>query len=221
MEGLSTPAVVAVVATGARSIVEVTQPNHVVTAAEMDSMSPQERADAIEAGRARSWDDVPEPFRTGSFARLRNWERSSGPVAERQVRFTDEFFSRLDLLLDEKRDPDGKPSRTDFLVFEIPRQAGRRLRSGDTRDRRPACAGPCRWREAGRRRRRVRHPRTGRGSARVLARHRHVTRTQGIISSGSGDSRINPTDVSSPNGIRTRAATLRGWCPRPLDDGAE
>ena len=25
---------------------------------------------------------------------------------------------------------------------------------------------------------------------------------------------------SSPNGIRTRAATLRGWCPRPLDDGA-
>ena len=25
---------------------------------------------------------------------------------------------------------------------------------------------------------------------------------------------------SSPNGIRTRVATLRGWCPRPLDDGA-
>ena len=25
----------------------------------------------------------------------------------------------------------------------------------------------------------------------------------------------------SPNGIRTRAATLRGWCPRPLDDGAK
>ena len=24
---------------------------------------------------------------------------------------------------------------------------------------------------------------------------------------------------STPNGIRTRAATLRGWCPRPLDDG--
>ena len=41
-------------------------------------------------------------------------------MAERQVRFTDEFFSRLDLLLDEERDPDGKPSRTDFLVFEIP-----------------------------------------------------------------------------------------------------
>ncbi len=25
----------------------------------------------------------------------------------------------------------------------------------------------------------------------------------------------------TPNGIRTRAATLRGWCPRPLDDGGE
>ncbi len=23
----------------------------------------------------------------------------------------------------------------------------------------------------------------------------------------------------TPNGIRTRAATLKGWCPRPLDDG--
>src|SRR6185437_5076717 len=27
--------------------------------------------------------------------------------------------------------------------------------------------------------------------------------------------------LCSPNGIRTRVATLRGWCPRPLDDGAE
>ncbi len=25
----------------------------------------------------------------------------------------------------------------------------------------------------------------------------------------------------SPNGVRTRASTLRGWCPRPLDDGAK
>src|SRR5262249_53737641 len=29
-----------------------------------------------------------------------------------------------------------------------------------------------------------------------------------------------PEKPSSPNGIRTRVATLRGWCPRPLDDGA-
>src|SRR5271155_1224133 len=27
--------------------------------------------------------------------------------------------------------------------------------------------------------------------------------------------------LCSPNGIRTRVATLRGWCPWPLDDGAE
>jgi site-specific DNA recombinase len=26
--------------------------------------------------------------------------------------------------------------------------------------------------------------------------------------------------IGSPNGIRTRVSTLRGWCPRPLDDGA-
>src|ERR1700688_433826 len=26
--------------------------------------------------------------------------------------------------------------------------------------------------------------------------------------------------MSSPNGIRTRVSTLRGWCPWPLDDGA-
>jgi hypothetical protein len=30
-----------------------------------------------------------------------------------------------------------------------------------------------------------------------------------------------PAQICSPNGIRTRVATLRGWCPRPLDDGAE
>ena len=27
--------------------------------------------------------------------------------------------------------------------------------------------------------------------------------------------------LRSPNGVRTRASTLRGWCPRPLDDGAK
>ena len=27
--------------------------------------------------------------------------------------------------------------------------------------------------------------------------------------------------LSTPNGIRTRVATLRGWCPRPLDDGGQ
>ena len=28
-------------------------------------------------------------------------------------------------------------------------------------------------------------------------------------------------DLRTPNGIRTRAATLKGWCPRPLDDGGK
>src|SRR4051812_43840957 len=27
--------------------------------------------------------------------------------------------------------------------------------------------------------------------------------------------------LRSPNGVRTRVSTLRGWCPRPLDDGAK
>jgi hypothetical protein len=31
--------------------------------------------------------------------------------------------------------------------------------------------------------------------------------------------RENPKVFRTPNGIRTRAATLKGWCPRPLDDG--
>ena len=32
--------------------------------AEMAAMSPQARADAVEAAIARSWDEVPEPFRS-------------------------------------------------------------------------------------------------------------------------------------------------------------
>jgi hypothetical protein len=28
-----------------------------------------------------------------------------------------------------------------------------------------------------------------------------------------------PVALGSPNGVRTRVSTLRGWCPRPLDDG--
>jgi hypothetical protein len=27
------------------------------------------------------------------------------------------------------------------------------------------------------------------------------------------------TLICTPNGVRTRVSTLRGWCPRPLDDG--
>ena len=28
-----------------------------------------------------------------------------------------------------------------------------------------------------------------------------------------------PGQAGSPNGVRTRVSTLRGWCPGPLDDG--
>jgi hypothetical protein len=40
----------------------------IITAAGMDKMSPQERADAVDAATARSWDEVPEPFRSEVLA---------------------------------------------------------------------------------------------------------------------------------------------------------
>lgn len=42
-------------------------------------------------------------------------------MTERQVRFTDQFFDRLDGLLPFERDDAGTPSVTDFLVLEAPR----------------------------------------------------------------------------------------------------
>ena len=42
-------------------------------------------------------------------------------ATDRVVRFTDSFFARLDQLLREERSTDGKPSVTDFLVFDLPR----------------------------------------------------------------------------------------------------
>ncbi|HNJ98350.1 MAG TPA: hypothetical protein PLV13_09510 [Ilumatobacteraceae bacterium] len=44
-----------------------------------------------------------------------------GAMAERHVRFTDQFFDRLDVLLPFERDELGTPSVTDFLVLEAPR----------------------------------------------------------------------------------------------------
>ena len=41
-------------------------------------------------------------------------------TTERRVRFTEEFFEQLDVLLPEERGADGTPSVTDFLVFEVP-----------------------------------------------------------------------------------------------------
>ncbi len=43
-------------------------PKPVITADEMDKMTPQERADAVDSAMVRSWDDVPEPFRSEVLA---------------------------------------------------------------------------------------------------------------------------------------------------------
>jgi hypothetical protein len=51
-------------------------------------------------------------------------ERSGSSVArvpERQVRFTEQFFNRLDVLLPSERGIDGTPSITDFLLLDLPR----------------------------------------------------------------------------------------------------
>ena len=45
--------------------------DRIITAAEMDKMTPQERMDAIVAGAAHSWDEVPEPFRSEVLATAR------------------------------------------------------------------------------------------------------------------------------------------------------
>ncbi len=42
-------------------------------------------------------------------------------MPERIVRFTEQFFNRLDSLLPEERTADGAPSVTDFIVHELPR----------------------------------------------------------------------------------------------------
>lgn len=43
----------------------------IITPADMDDMSPQERADAVAAATATSWDEVPEPFRSEVLATAR------------------------------------------------------------------------------------------------------------------------------------------------------
>lgn len=42
-------------------------------------------------------------------------------MPDRTVRFTEQFFDRLDSLLPEERQSDGTPSVTDFIVHELPR----------------------------------------------------------------------------------------------------
>ena len=40
-----------------------------------------------------------------------------------------------------------------------------------------------------------------------------------LVSKGYAHLRRGGAPFGSPNGVRTRVSTLRGWCPRPLDDG--
>lgn len=47
-------------------------------------------------------------------------------MPERQVRFTEELFDRLDTLLPGERGLDGTPSVTDFLLFDLPTVRDRR-----------------------------------------------------------------------------------------------
>ena len=43
------------------------------------------------------------------------------PMPDRPVRFTEQFFDRLDSILPQERGDDGEPSATDFLLFDLPR----------------------------------------------------------------------------------------------------
>jgi hypothetical protein len=42
-------------------------------------------------------------------------------VTDRRIRFTEQFFDRLDALLPTERGADGAPSVTDFLLLDLPR----------------------------------------------------------------------------------------------------
>ena len=45
-------------------------------------------------------------------------------------------------------------------------------------------------------------------------------RAEGPLLGGRDTPPPTRASAGSPNGVRTRVSTLRGWCPRPLDDGA-
>jgi hypothetical protein len=47
------------------------EPRKIITAADMDRMTPQERADAVDASEVRSWDDVPETLKARVFKTAR------------------------------------------------------------------------------------------------------------------------------------------------------
>ena len=45
----------------------MSHPRRIVTAAEMDKLTPQERADVVDASEIRSWDEVPDTFKERVF----------------------------------------------------------------------------------------------------------------------------------------------------------
>jgi hypothetical protein len=49
----------------------VAEQGRIITAAEMDTMTPQERADAVDAAVRRSWDQVDPTFRDRALAEAR------------------------------------------------------------------------------------------------------------------------------------------------------
>ena len=46
------------------------QERRFISAADMDRMTPNERADAVNASICRTWDEVPEPFRSKVLAEI-------------------------------------------------------------------------------------------------------------------------------------------------------
>ena len=62
----------------------------------------------------------PNPFAPRSLRPHGTLRSGSSLTTNRIVRFTEEFFDQLDVLLPEERGADGRPSVTDFMVFEAP-----------------------------------------------------------------------------------------------------
>jgi hypothetical protein len=56
-------------------------PRKVITAAEMDKMTPQERADAVDASLVHSWDEVDPPFRDRVMQRAQELAKTFGDDA--------------------------------------------------------------------------------------------------------------------------------------------
>lgn len=50
-----------------------------ISAADMDRMTPNERADAVNASICHSWDEVPEPFRSEVLAKAQELAKRLKP----------------------------------------------------------------------------------------------------------------------------------------------